>query len=121
MKPAPATAKAEETRLRILRAAIELFRNQGFDQTTMREIAGEAGVAIGAAYYYFASKEAMVMGFYELASGEMAPLAAGQPPTHLRAGRAGTSRSEAPRADRSQVSLLRAEPRVSRRTAAPRG
>jgi AcrR family transcriptional regulator len=76
MKPAPATAKAEETRLRILRAAIELFRRQGFDQTTMREIAGEAGVAIGAAYYYFASKEAMVMGFYELASGEMAPLIA---------------------------------------------
>jgi AcrR family transcriptional regulator len=37
----------------------------------MREIAQEAGVALGSAYYYFASKEALVMAFYEHASEEM--------------------------------------------------
>jgi AcrR family transcriptional regulator len=37
----------------------------------MREIANEAGVALGSAYYYFASKEALVMAFYEQASQEM--------------------------------------------------
>ncbi len=63
--------KAVETRSRILAAALDLFRRRGFDQTTMREIAAEAEVALGAAYYYFASKEALVMAFYEQASEEM--------------------------------------------------
>jgi AcrR family transcriptional regulator len=63
--------KAKETRSRILASALDLFRRRGFDQTTMREIAAEAGVALGAAYYYFASKEALVMAFYEQASEEM--------------------------------------------------
>ena len=37
----------------------------------MREIAEAAEVATGAAYYYFASKEALVMAFYEQAQKEM--------------------------------------------------
>jgi len=37
----------------------------------MREIAAAAGVATGAAYYYFDSKEAIVMAFYEQAQEEM--------------------------------------------------
>jgi AcrR family transcriptional regulator len=68
-----ATGKGEETRARILDSALDLFRRDGFDQTTMREIAAEAGVSLGNAYYYFASKEALVMAFYERASEEMAP------------------------------------------------
>ena len=59
-----ATAKAEETRTRILDSALRLFHERGFDQTTMRDIAAEAGVATGAAYYYFRSKEEIVMAFY---------------------------------------------------------
>jgi len=58
------TAKAEETRERIVDAALQLFREQGFDETTMRDIAKEAHVATGAAYYYFRSKEELVMAFY---------------------------------------------------------
>ena len=54
------TARAEDTRKRIYEAALELFRENGFEQTTMRDIAQKAGVALGAAYYYFASKEAIV-------------------------------------------------------------
>ncbi|MGZ7031280.1 MAG: TetR family transcriptional regulator, partial [Thermoanaerobaculia bacterium] len=38
------TVKAEETRERILDAALRLFREHGFDETTMRDIASEAGV-----------------------------------------------------------------------------
>ena len=37
----------------------------------MREIATEAGVAVGAAYYYFDSKDALVMAFYERSHREM--------------------------------------------------
>ncbi len=58
------TAKAEEKRERIVDAALQLFREQGFDETTMRDIAAAAGVATGAAYYYFRSKEELVMAFY---------------------------------------------------------
>lgn len=58
------TAKAEETRTRILDTALRLFRERGFEQTTMRDVAAEAGVATGAAYYYFRSKEELVMAFY---------------------------------------------------------
>ena len=67
-------AKAEETRSRILDAALELFRERGFEETTMREIARRAGVATGAAYYYFASKEDLVMAFYRMTQAEMPAL-----------------------------------------------
>jgi len=60
----PATPKAEETRRRILDAALDLFQERGFSETTMRDIAGRAEVATGAAYYYFPSKESIVMAFY---------------------------------------------------------
>ena len=65
------TKKSEETRLRILEAALLVFRERGFEKATMREIAAQAGVAVGAAYYYFDSKEAIVMAFYERSQGEM--------------------------------------------------
>jgi len=64
MARTPATLKAEETRERILDAALKLFRQRGFDETTMRDIAADAGMAVGAAYYYFRSKEELVMAFY---------------------------------------------------------
>lgn len=58
------TPRAQDTRRRIYDAALELFREQGFERTTMRDIAAKAGVALGAAYYYFTSKEAIVLDFY---------------------------------------------------------
>lgn len=68
-----AGGKSEETRARILKAALAVFRARGFERATMREIAAEAEVAVGAAYYYFESKEAIVMAYYERAQQEMKP------------------------------------------------
>jgi AcrR family transcriptional regulator len=65
--------KSEETRTRILEAALAVFRERGFERATMREIATAAEVAVGAAYYYFESKDAIVMAFYERSQGEMRP------------------------------------------------
>jgi AcrR family transcriptional regulator len=73
MPSAKATIKAEETGLRILDAALALFRQQGFDSATMRDIAEKAGVATGAAYYYYPSKEAIVMDFYQRSCTGMQP------------------------------------------------
>jgi AcrR family transcriptional regulator len=64
-------AKSAETRTRILDAAMDLFRRQGFEETTMREIAAEAGVATGAAYYYFDSKDAIALAFYDQSQREL--------------------------------------------------
>ena len=66
-------AKSDETRARIMAAAMDLFRRKGFEETTMREIAIEGGVATGAAYYYFDSKDAIVLEFYNQAQHEMEP------------------------------------------------
>src|SRR6266704_1226229 len=61
-----ATAGAgEPTRELILKTALKLFRRGGFEVTTMRDIAREAKVATGAAYYYFPSKEAIVAAYYD--------------------------------------------------------
>ena len=73
MASAKATPKAEETSLRILDSALALFREEGFDAATMRDIAARAGVATGAAYYYYPSKDAIVMAFYQRSCEEMQP------------------------------------------------
>ena len=65
--------KSEATRARILESALAIFRERGFEKSTMREIAKAAGVAVGAAYYYFDSKDAIVMAFYQRAQMDMAP------------------------------------------------
>jgi AcrR family transcriptional regulator len=70
VKPA---SKSDATRARILEAALDLFREQGFENATMRQIAARAGVATGAAYYYFSSKDAIVLAFYDQAQQDMAP------------------------------------------------
>ena len=70
MKEAP--HKSEETKKRIKEAAISLFVKRGVDATTMREIANRADMAVGAAYYYFDSKEAIVMEFYTDSQEEVA-------------------------------------------------
>lgn len=59
--------KSERTRSAIIDAALTLFREKGYDATTMRAIADEAGVSVGNAYYYFDSKERLIQGFYDRA------------------------------------------------------
>jgi AcrR family transcriptional regulator len=44
----------------ILDAALRLFVARGYDRTTMREIAAEAGVSTGAIYVYFQTKAEML-------------------------------------------------------------
>jgi AcrR family transcriptional regulator len=61
---APKVSKGQETRARILDSALALFLARGYEQTTMRAIAEEAGVALGNAYYYFDSKEHLIQAFY---------------------------------------------------------
>lgn len=66
----PQRAGSESTRRQILETALALFRKKGFDETTMRDIAAGAGLSLGAAYYYFPSKEAIVGAYYEYVQQE---------------------------------------------------
>jgi AcrR family transcriptional regulator len=61
----PPAKKSEETRSLILETALELFAERGYEETTMRAIAEEAGVALGNTYYYFRSKEHLIQAFYD--------------------------------------------------------
>jgi AcrR family transcriptional regulator len=47
----------KDTRQRILDTALDLFIEQGFDKTPLREIAERVGVTKAALYYHFASKD----------------------------------------------------------------
>jgi AcrR family transcriptional regulator len=58
-------AKRDATRRTLLECALALFQQHGVEATTMRDIARAAGLSLGAAYYYFPSKEALVFAFYE--------------------------------------------------------
>jgi AcrR family transcriptional regulator len=68
--------KGEITRQTILDTALRAFRRRGFERTTMRDIAEAAGLSLGAAYHYFASKEALVGAYYEWMQSEHERLAA---------------------------------------------
>jgi AcrR family transcriptional regulator len=57
--------KGDQTKALILETALEMFRERGYEQTTMRAIAQKAGVSLGNAYYYFSSKEYLIQAFYQ--------------------------------------------------------
>ncbi len=58
------SGRGAATRALILAAAMASLRDQGYDRTTMRGIAQQAGVSVGNAYHYFGSKEELVQEFY---------------------------------------------------------
>ena len=55
------TKPAETRRQEILDAAVRLFDEAGYDQTTVQHIAAAAGVAAGTVYLYFPSKEHVLL------------------------------------------------------------
>jgi AcrR family transcriptional regulator len=69
-KTEPSTDKGEQTRQHIFECALELFRENGFDLTTMQQVAERAGVVKSAAYYYFPGKEAIIQAYYEAVQSE---------------------------------------------------
>ncbi|MGW0939938.1 TetR/AcrR family transcriptional regulator [Streptomyces sp. NPDC002666] len=59
MKAITGTANAER-RAELLATAAEVFAAQGYNATTVRRIADEAGMLAGSLYYHFDSKESML-------------------------------------------------------------
>lgn len=67
--------KRDATRKHLLERALALFQKRGVEATTMRDIAKAAGMSLGAAYYYFPSKEALVFAYYEDNQADLEQLA----------------------------------------------
>ncbi len=63
-----------DTRERIQRTALELFTEQGYERTSLREIAERIGVTKAALYYHFSSKEEILGSLVSDASQSLADL-----------------------------------------------
>jgi AcrR family transcriptional regulator len=60
-----AQTRRGDTRARIQQIALELFAEQGYERTSLREISERLGVTKAALYYHFKSKEDIVRSFTE--------------------------------------------------------
>ena len=65
--------KKEETKKKIIAVAMDLFNKQGFDQTTIDQIAAEADIAKGTIYNHFPVKEAIISEYIHRTLKEEAP------------------------------------------------
>lgn len=52
----------DRRREEMVAAAAKIFARRGYDQTTMQDLAGSMGLATGALYHYFGSKEQLLIG-----------------------------------------------------------
>jgi AcrR family transcriptional regulator len=68
-------ARGLDRRTQLLNAARGVFAKKGYDDATISEIVGRAGVAQGTFYLYFPGKEALAGAFAELVSERLAAVA----------------------------------------------
>ena len=71
-RPSGPTADGLRTRRRLYDAAVELITERGYDEATLRDVAGAAGVSVGLLYKYFPSKRAVVLALYDELSADYA-------------------------------------------------
>jgi len=57
--------KKEQTKERILQAALDLFKEKGLEGTTTKEISRKAGIAEGTLFNYFETKEDLALYFFQ--------------------------------------------------------
>ena len=58
--------KKEETRESIINCAVSFFREKGFQETSMEEIAEKSDVSKGTLYNYFQDKESILVGYFQV-------------------------------------------------------
>ena len=64
-RPGRRETKKEQTKLRILQAALHLFKEKGLEGTTTKEISRKAGIAEGTLFNYFETKEDLALYFFQ--------------------------------------------------------
>src|SRR6266542_2506352 len=78
-RPRGRTVQGEQTRQHLYEVAVRLIATRGWQETTLRDVAAEAGVSVGLLYRYFPSKRAVVLALYDQLSATYAERAAALP------------------------------------------
>ncbi len=60
----------DDTKKKIIESAWELFREKGYEKTTVNEIIQRAGTSKGGFYYYFQAKDSLLESLYDLFDDE---------------------------------------------------
>ena len=71
-RPPGPSAQGAAARDHLYATAIRLITNHGYEATTLRDIAKEAGVSVGLLYRYFPSKQAVMVSLYDQLSAQFA-------------------------------------------------
>lgn len=79
-RPPGQTPQGAAARDRLYATALQLIADRGYEATTLREVAQQAGVSVGLLYRYFPSKQAVVIALYDELSSAFAGQAAELPP-----------------------------------------
>ena len=69
-RPVGTTPQGQEMRERLYETAIRLISKHGYESTTLRTVADNAGVSVGLLYKYFPNKRAVVIELYDRLSAE---------------------------------------------------
>jgi AcrR family transcriptional regulator len=78
-RPPGETPQGTAARQRLYETAIGLMAKRGYEATTLRDVAKDAGVSVGLLYRYFPSKRAIIIALYDELSADYARRAAGMP------------------------------------------
>ena len=78
-RPPGQTAQGAAARDRLYDVAIKRIARHGYESTTLRDVAKEAGVSVGLLYRYFPSKRAVIIALYDELSADYARQAAAMP------------------------------------------
>src|SRR5262245_66163584 len=78
-RPPGQTSQGAAAKDLLYATAMQLIAARGYEATTLRDIAKEAGVSVGLLYPYFPSKQAGVIALYDGLSSACARQAAGTP------------------------------------------
>jgi AcrR family transcriptional regulator len=83
-RPRGQTSRGVETRDSLYQTAMRMIAQRGYEATTLRDIAKEAGVSVGLLYRYFPSKQAVIIALYEELSADYSSRAANMRPGKWR-------------------------------------
>jgi AcrR family transcriptional regulator len=83
-RPPGPTAQGTAAKERLYATALQLIAARGYEATTLRDIAAEAGASVGLLYRYFPSKQAVVIALYDELSSAYERRAVEMPPGRWR-------------------------------------
>jgi AcrR family transcriptional regulator len=78
-RPAGETPQGAAAKARLYSVAMKLISKRGYEATTLRDIAKDAGVSVGLLYRYFPNKQAVVIALYDELSADYARQAEAMP------------------------------------------